>query len=320
MFLKYPASIFFLFLVQFALAQADTVHASYGSYYFEGDDVVFEFDRRDYEKAFKSSNGKLVDFADIDVSKVTVSGNFNNWSEQGWKMRRVDNNRFQLRKRLSGFKDIPNWQFRFLINGAYAVSADMAPKIRGELAKYGIKNPNAPRPVVSDTGNVRFFMKGYPNAKKVILAGTFNEWDENAIQMKCVPGGWEIHLSLKPGVYEYKFITDGKWSEDLSNPEKRRNQYATYNSVLRVSASVHFELNGYTDAKQVMLAGSFNNWNPFELKMKRTESGWYLDIPLVGGKHLYKFIIDGNWITDPANRRVENDLEGNKNSVLFLQR
>lgn len=317
--MKFPASIFFLFLAQCALAQVDTSGSSFGSYFFDEDDVVFEFDRRDYEKAYQASNGKMVDFADINISKVTVSGNFNNWSEQGWKMKRIDNDRFQLRKRLSDFKDKPNWQFRFLINGAYLVAADRVPKVRGEIEKYDIKNPNAPRPTVSDTGNVRFFLKGYNNAKQVILTGSFNEWDEHAIQMKRVTGGWEIHLSLKPGEYEYKFIADGNWTEDPDNPSKRHNQYMTWNSVLHVSGIVHFQLNGYKEARQVMLAGTFNHWNPNDLKMTRNATGWGLDIQLVGGKHLYKFIIDGNWITDPVNRRTEVDLEGNRNSVLFVK-
>lgn len=319
MYLKYPASILFLFLAQCALAQVDTSKSSYGAYFFENEDVVFEFDRRDYEKAFQGSNGKLVDFADIDISKVSVSGNFNNWSEQGWTMKRIDKNRFQLRKRLQEFKDAPNWQFRFLINGTYMVAADRVPKIRGQVEKYDIKNPNAPKPTVSDTGNVRFYLKGYTHAKQVILTGDFNNWDEGAIRMKRSGDGWVIHLSLKPGVYEYKFIADGAWTEDPANREKRRNQYMTYNSVLRVSTPVLFELQGYKDARQVILAGSFNNWNESEPKMRRTESGWRIEIPLVGGKHLYKFIIDGNWITDPANRRIETDIEGNQNSVLFVR-
>jgi len=36
-------------------------------------------------------------------------------------------------------------------------------------------------------------------------------------------------------------------------------------------------------------------------------------------KFTYKFIIDGKWITDPANSIVEDDGHGNKNSVRFVQ-
>lgn len=98
-----------------------------------------------------------------------------------------------------------------------------------------------------------------------------------------------------------------------------RNQFNTFNSVLRVTAPVRFGLEGYDDAQEVILAGSFNDWNEHALKMKRMERGWEIAVPLTGGKHLYKFIIDGKWITDPANPRTETDLKGNVNSVLFVR-
>ncbi len=317
--LKYPATLLFLFLATWATAQVDTSKSGFGTYFFEGDEVVFEFDRRTYEHAVHNSNGKVVDFDDLDISNVAVTGNFNNWSKKGWKMRRVDANRFQVRKHLADFKDAPNWEFKFLINGTYWATPDADSKRTSILNMYDLKNPDAPGPMVSDTGNVRFYLRGYPNATHVILTGSFNNWDESTIHMKKTSGGWEIHLSLAPGIYEYKFIVDGQWTEDLANREKRRNQYDTYNSVLRVFTVVHFDLDGYHEARQVVLSGSFNNWDPNAIKMRRTETGWRAELPLIGGKHLYKFVVDGNWITDPANRRVEIDLEGNHNSVLFIQ-
>ncbi len=77
------------------------------------------------------------------------------------------------------------------------------------------------------------------------LWAPFNNWDEQNYRMKAVNGGWEMHLSLPPGVYEYKFIVDGQWMHDPANPEKRRNQYDTFNSVLRVAQNTVFELNGF---------------------------------------------------------------------------
>jgi 1,4-alpha-glucan branching enzyme len=233
-------------------------------------------------------------------------------------MHRVDSNRFQVRKHLRDFKDGPNWEFKFLINGTYWAAPDVDPRKKSILDLYDLKSPNAPHPTVSDTGNVRFYLKGFTDAKQVILAGSFNNWDESAVRMKRSGDGWEIHLSLAPGIYEYKFIADGQWMEDPANPEKRRNEYYGYNSVVRVFIVVHFRLDGYLNARQVVLAGSFNNWDPSAIKMRRTDTGWRAELPLVGGKHQYKFVVDGAWMTDPANRRVEIDREGNHNSVLFV--
>ena len=164
-----------------------------------------------------------------------------------------------------------------------------------------------------------FRLKGYTKNKQVILAGNFNNWDEEAVKMKRVADGWEMHMTLTPGVYEYKFIVDGKWMEDPANPERRRNQYNTFNSVLRVAKQVRFELAGFDDARTIVLSGSFNDWNENALKMRRTETGWKIELPLVGGKHLYKFIVDGKWMLDPANLRTETTWDGFVNSVLFVR-
>lgn len=315
---KYPASILLLLLSFEALAQIDTAKSKFGSYFFEGSDVVFEFDRRAYEKALRSDS-TAVDFADLDILQVTVAGNFNNWSKDNWVMQRIDDNRYQLRKRLKDFTDAPNWQFRFLINGDYWTPEAASIKKNGVLSWYDIKNPNAPMPPSGDTGNVEIRLKGFTQKNQVILAGTFNNWDEERLHMRRDSLGWVVHLTLHPGIYEYKFIVDGQWMEDPANPEKRHNQYGTFNSVLRVTEPVRFELAGFSDAREVILAGSFNDWNEKKLRMRRTEIGWKIEVPLVGGKHLYKFIVDGQWMTDPANPRRETDSKGNVNSVLFVR-
>lgn len=317
--LKYASSIFFLFLSAWATAQIDTSKSKYGAYYFEGDDVVFEFDRRAYEATLRASDSTAVDFADLNILEVAISGTFNNWSKEGWTMQQVDTFRYQLRKHLKDLTDAPNWQFKFVINGTYWTAADSMLKKQGVLGWYNLKNPNAPAPAPVDSGNVLFRLEGYAKSKQVILSGTFNNWDEEALRMRRVADGWEMRLSLAPGVYEYKFIADGKWMEDPANREKRRNQYNTFNSVLRVTKQVRFELRGFDDARTVILSGSFNNWNEKALKMRRTESGWAIEIPLTGGKHLYKFIVDGNWMTDPANPRTETTWDGFVNSVLLVR-
>lgn len=315
--LKYLASICFLFLVYAAGAQIDTVKSKYGAYYFKGDDVVFEFDLRKYQQGLRGADSTNVDFADLKFVQVAIAGKFNNWSAEGWKMQRVDVYRYRLRKHLKDFKDVPSWDFKFLINGTYWSKPDAG--AQGVLGWYDVKNPKAPGPAFGDTGNVVFKLRGYKQAKEVILTGSFNNWDEHAIRMKRVANGWEIHGSLTPGEYEYKFIADGDWTEDIDNPVKRRNQYDTFNSVLQVAKPVHFFLKGYGGAQEVILAGSFNDWSTTFGKMRRTDTGWTYVLSLPRGKHLYKFIVDGQWMTDPANPRDERDKDGNLNSVLMVR-
>lgn len=54
-------------------------------------------------------------------------------------------------------------------------------------------------------------------------------------------------------------------------------------------------------AKEIYLAGDFNDWSDHELLMNQTETGeWVIDIALSPGRYEYKFIVDGTWTTDPG--------------------
>lgn len=83
-----------------------------------------------------------------------------------------------------------------------------------------------------------------------------------------------------------------------------------------VEGNTTFRLKGYPDAKIVALAGTFNNWNQSQTLCAREGGEWLCRVDLKPGKYTYKFVIDGNWITDPANPASENDGQGNTNSVL----
>ena len=45
-----------------------------------------------------------------------------------------------------------------------------------------------------------------PSAKKVYLAGSFNNWNiKKTAAKKDSKGNWSVKLSLKPGKYEYNY-------------------------------------------------------------------------------------------------------------------
>ncbi|HEV3470362.1 MAG TPA: serine hydrolase [Pyrinomonadaceae bacterium] len=80
-----------------------------------------------------------------------------------------------------------------------------------------------------------------------------------------------------------------------------------------------FRLKGHTDASLVALAGTFNEWNQSRTLCGREGDGWVCRLDLPPGKHLYKFVVDGEWMPDPANPARERDPQGNVNSVLMKQ-
>ncbi|HEX8424434.1 MAG TPA: DUF3471 domain-containing protein [Pyrinomonadaceae bacterium] len=80
-----------------------------------------------------------------------------------------------------------------------------------------------------------------------------------------------------------------------------------------------FKLRGYAEARVVVLSGSFNNWNESQLLFAREGDEWVCRVDLAPDRYTYKFIIDGNWIVDPANPDTEEDQYGNTNSVLVIK-
>jgi len=73
------------------------------------------------------------------------------------------------------------------------------------------------------------------------------------------------------------------------------------------------------DAGQVFLAGSFNNWSANATPMKKDEAGyWTVVLQLSPGKHEYKFVVDGAWITDLDNPNSKPDPYGGMNSVVEI--
>jgi AMP-activated protein kinase-like protein len=80
-----------------------------------------------------------------------------------------------------------------------------------------------------------------------------------------------------------------------------------------------FRLKGYSGARIVAVAGSFNDWNQSQVLCAKEPAEWVCRIDLAPGKYTYKFIIDGDWILDPDNPNTEDDERGFTNSVLVVK-
>jgi 1,4-alpha-glucan branching enzyme len=74
-----------------------------------------------------------------------------------------------------------------------------------------------------------------PDAKKVSIAGQFNNWNPQALPMKkAKDGAWKIKLKLPPGKCEYKYFVDGSWINDAARPDSVPNPFGTSNNVITV--------------------------------------------------------------------------------------
>ena len=70
--------------------------------------------------------------------------------------------------------------------------------------------------------------------------------------------------------------------------------------------NIVFKLSGFSGARIVAVAGTFNGWNQSQYLFERVGNEWTCRVTLPPGKYQYKFIVDGNWIVDPSksNRRA----------------
>ena len=74
-----------------------------------------------------------------------------------------------------------------------------------------------------------------PQAKKVSVAGSFNNWDSKALSgKKDTKGNWSLKVSLKPGRYEYKFFVDGNWINDPRCSLFVPNSFGTQNCLIEI--------------------------------------------------------------------------------------
>ncbi len=72
-------------------------------------------------------------------------------------------------------------------------------------------------------------------------------------------------------------------------------------------------------AKQVFLAGEMTDWDNAKTPMSRDADGvWRLRLTLAPGQWLYKLVVDGRWVHDPATTENDSDGRGGRHSFLFV--
>ncbi len=73
------------------------------------------------------------------------------------------------------------------------------------------------------------------DAGSVVLTGDFCDWSQEKYPMKKdAKGVWKKSISLGPGRYEYRFIVDGRWTNDPRCGETVSNAFGSQNCVFRV--------------------------------------------------------------------------------------
>jgi 1,4-alpha-glucan branching enzyme len=96
--------------------------------------------------------------------------------------------------------------------------------------------------------------------------------------------------------------------------ETQQNKKAAFEQI---KVGVEFKLIA-SEAKSVAIAGNFNGWNAKKTPMKKNGDVWQAKLELPRGRYEYRFVVDGNWVSDPNARESAPNPFGSLNSVVSI--
>jgi len=135
---------------------------------------------------------------------------------------------------------------------------------------------------------------------------------------------------LKSSNLPVKNVTQEK-AEQLVREQKPRQSSQQMNEKVTEKLSDYYGVNQFGDAvvfvslypraKQVQIAGDFNNWQPAKTVMGKVgKSGvWQVKMKLPPGRHKYRLVVDGKWQQDPYNEITEPNPFGELNSIVEVE-
>lgn len=86
----------------------------------------------------------------------------------------------------------------------------------------------------------------------------------------------------------------------------------------RADKSIEFTLK-MPQARSACVAGTFNGWDTKKTPMQKDgSSGWKANVPLPAGRYEYRFVVDGQWLSDPNARESVKNPFGSSNSVILV--
>ena len=124
-----------------------------------------------------------------------------------------------------------------------------APSRSKKRSKRSVANVLAPK-TESIARPVRLLLERFPNpdnkctclglyapdAQAVFVAGTFNDWQPSATPLlKQTDGRWIVELMMEPGRHEYRFIVNGKWTNDPLSAAYVSNPFGDLNCIVVAS-------------------------------------------------------------------------------------
>lgn len=236
--------------------------------------------------------------------KVFLAGSFNKWQPRTTPMKQTADG-----WELPVFLPEGTHTYRFVVDNEWLTDPQAKAVLPNEFGELnGVIQVGKP---------YVFRLDGFQDVEKVILSGSFNGWKNYELEMEKKSDGWEILYTPGKGNHSFHFLADGQEVGPESTGKKGAYSDALYQLVVEPNYS--FLLDGFENAKQVFIAGTFNQWSEKGFPMHKNEKGqWEIKLQVPEGKSSYKFLVDGQWMIDPKNPYWEQNEVGTKNSVLWF--
>ncbi|MEN2998944.1 MAG: glycogen-binding domain-containing protein [Brevinematia bacterium] len=197
--------------------------------------------------------------------------------------------------------------------------------------KNPLENTNVFSSPIIEDDHILFVVTNQARSVKILLESErwkpiTMSYDERAKLWYCV-----YDKELKRGRYRYKLLIDNIVMIDPLNANvgtdelggkfsffELKNDLEVFKGNPKALGEGYYEFR-YKDikAEKVVLVGSFNHWNPYELEMRREYGGvWRIKVFLPKGTHYYYFIVDDQATSDPLNAKAVRDKHGNVLNVV----
>lgn len=145
---------------------------------------------------------------------------------------------------------------------------------------------------------------------------------QNTFPAQCLPACIRTSTRLREATMQGKAIIDydsrcaatqdyGQLTAEVLRQEPRRPPQKSRKKLFTLAAA---------GTKSVQIAGDFNGWRPEPLRLKDCPEGplWQKTVALVPGSYQYKYLVDGQWLPDPANATTVDNSFGSINSLIIV--
>jgi hypothetical protein len=139
-------------------------------------------------------------------------------------------------------------------------------------------------------------------------------------ELTCAPPGGGTRRTLDktiPKAHDTSNTNHPKERSDDAMPATDKKGHSTQLTFGGKRKKVRFGLSAGPDSK-VFVAGTFNDWDPQAHPLRYNPKGSVFETAffIARGRHEYKFVVDGNWRTDPGNGQAVANAYGSLNSVI----